>query len=629
MKGLDLSRRYFEELGLSALRNHFPEYLDRAACGLIGPGSDVFGYDDEISRDHNWGPRFWIVLSSEDYAEVGERMEKTLFSEVPPEFEGHQIREFPPGKGERHVRVWDVRELCESVLGYAEVPQSDVEWLGIAEHRLFELQAGEVWHDPQRLLIGLREQTSYFPEMVWRKRMAFFWEALFFADNFVRCAVRGERVGEQMYLGWALFCLMRLTFMLNRRYAPYRKWLHRAFRELPRLVDELDPLLARMTDGESAKVKGQAFRAALDLLGQATNELGIIEPQALEGEPAYLDSSAGFNCYGFATAIQGSITGPLSKLAYHDGAPDQWAFDLGTAKPPQFPEVVRALFPKAWNRGEGEQQPMVTIKDVGEAARELGLSGHPLCVHASLRSFGWVDGGASAVVDGLLAEGCTVMVPTFSWTFAVPPPRARPARNAWDYDDFQGPTSGIGRVYSPDTMEMDEKDMGAVAAGVAAMPGRVRGNHPLCSFTAVGPLAHELICGQEPLNVWAPLKALGEANGSVVLMGVGFERMTFLHLAEQMAGRNPFRRWANGPDGQTMEVEAGGCSDGFGGFERILSAAMKELEVGESLWRAFPAKEALELAARAIRENPRITHCGNSECGRCNDAVAGGPIIDK
>jgi hypothetical protein len=275
-------------------------------------------------------------------------MGATLLSEVPREFEGHQIREFPPGKGERHVRVWAIGELCESVLGCREVPEDDIAWLGIAEHRLFELQAGEVWHDPQRLLIELGERTSYFPEMVWRKRMAFFWEALFFADNFVRCAVRGEHVAEQMYLGWALYCIMRLTFMLNRRYAPYRKWLHRAFRQLPRLADELNPMLIQMVDAESAEVKRAAFRAALDLLGRATNELDFVRPQPLDGDPAYLESGAGFNCYGFATAIQKSITGPLSKLAYHDGAPDQWAFDLGTAKPLKYPEIVRALFAESW-----------------------------------------------------------------------------------------------------------------------------------------------------------------------------------------------------------------------------------------------------------------------------------------
>jgi aminoglycoside 3-N-acetyltransferase len=202
----------------------------------------------------------------------------------------------------------------------------------------------------------------------------------------------------------------------------------------------------------------------------------------------------------------------------------------------------------------------------------------------------------------------------------------KPARNGWNYDKFKWPTSGIGRVYTPDTAEID-KDMGAIPAAVVAMPQRIRGNHPLCSFSAVGSLAGELISGQRPLDVFAPLKALAEANGSVVLMGVGLKQMTLIHLAERMAGRNLFRRWANGSDGQPMDVEVGGCSDGFGNFEPILSPLMRETKVGQSTWRVFPAKGTLEAAVRAIQEDPWVTHCGNPRCDRCNDAVVGGPIL--
>ncbi len=343
MKGLDLCRRYFDELGLPALREHFPEYLPRVACGLFGAGSDVFGYDDEISRDHNWGPRFRIILSPADYAAVGEQMQQVMLEEIPPEFEGYTVHQYPPGRGERQVRVDSLDQVTHWAVGCREVPRDDIAWLGISEQRLFELHAGEIWHDPQRLVLDLRERTAYFPEMVWRKRMAFFWEGLFFADNFVRSAVRGERVAEQMYLGWALYCIMRLTFMLNRRYAPYRKWLHRAFRELPRLADQLDPLLVQMMEGVSPQAKRAAFRGALELLGGATNDLGLIPAQPFDSETP-IGGFDDFNCYGFATAIQATITGPLSKLAYHDGAPDQWVFDLGTAKPLRYREIVRALF---------------------------------------------------------------------------------------------------------------------------------------------------------------------------------------------------------------------------------------------------------------------------------------------
>jgi aminoglycoside 3-N-acetyltransferase len=219
------------------------------------------------------------------------------------------------------------------------------------------------------------------------------------------------------------------------------------------------------------------------------------------------------------------------------------------------------------------------------------------------------------------------MVPTFSFLFAVPPPLdSRPARNGWNYDAFAGPTAGLGRRYSPASQEFDHEDMGAVPAAVLARPDRRRGDHPLCSFSAVGPLAQLLISSQQPLNVYAPLKALAEASGWVVLMGVGLDKLTLLHYAEQLAGRTPFRRWANDSSGRPVAVEAGGCSDGFDNFRPILAPILKEITVGQSTWRVFPAQEALAFAAGAIRQQPALTHCHNPHCDRCNDAVAGGPI---
>lgn len=276
---------------------------------------------------------------------------------------------------------------------------------------------------------------------------------------------------------------------------------------------------------------------------------------------------------------------------------------------------------------EADSLMKVTIAEIRDGVRNLSLSGHPLCVHSSLRSFGRVEGGAQAVVDALLAEGCTVMVPSFFWGFAVPPPpHSRPARKGWDYARFEGPTAGVGRVYTPECTEIDA-DMGAIPAAVVTMPGRARGGHPLCSFAAVGPVARALVAEQGPLHVYAPLRALAARNGWVVLMGVGLDKMTLIHLAEQMAGRNPFRRWANGPDGRAIEVEVGGCSDGFGNLEPALSAFIRERKVGESMWLVLPARDALEAAAAAIRQNPEVTHCGDPDCDRCNDAVLGGPVV--
>lgn len=266
----------------------------------------------------------------------------------------------------------------------------------------------------------------------------------------------------------------------------------------------------------------------------------------------------------------------------------------------------------------------VTRADVRAGIVELGLSAATVCVHSSLSSFGRVDGGADAVIDAFVDEQCTLVVPTFSaHVFALAPPEGmRPPRNGIDYDaPLDSP--GADRVFSPASSELSPH-MGAVAAAVLARPGRLRGDHPLNSFAAVGERP-DLVLEQRPLDVYAPLRILAARDGFVLLIGAGLDRMTLLHLAEERAGRALFRRWANGPDGRPMEVETGSCSEGFINLEPALAPLARETLVGASRWRAFPARATLGAAADAIREQPEITHCGREDCLRCRDAVAGGP----
>jgi aminoglycoside 3-N-acetyltransferase len=271
----------------------------------------------------------------------------------------------------------------------------------------------------------------------------------------------------------------------------------------------------------------------------------------------------------------------------------------------------------------------VTSEAIRAATRELGLAGLPLEVHSSLGSFGRVEGGAATVVDSLLAEGCTLVVPTFtSPAYLVEPPASmRPDRNGFDYEAPDGRAGGANRVFRPETNDVNST-MGAIAAEVLARPERARGSNPLCSFAALGPLA-ERVREQRPLDVYAPLRILAAKDGWALLIGVDLRSLTLLHLAEEKAGRRLFRRWANGPDGKPMEVEVGSCSQGFLNFEPILAPLARETQVGESGWVAYPARETLALAEETIRANPGITHCGDADCLRCRDAVAGGPPVSS
>mgnify|MGYP000091252874 CR=1 FL=1 len=273
------------------------------------------------------------------------------------------------------------------------------------------------------------------------------------------------------------------------------------------------------------------------------------------------------------------------------------------------------------------QLELTTQHTLQAALHNRNLAGQAVCVHSSLRSFGRVEGGAPSVVAAFLAEGCTLLVPTFSYTFAVaPPPELQVARNGWDYGSFYGPRADDGRIYTTASQEIDD-DMGAIPTAVVTMAGRVRGDHPLNSFSAVGPLAAQLAETQQPLAVYAPLRALVELGGYVLLMGVALDKMTLLHYAEQEAGRVPFRRWANDSTGKPQMVQAGSCSDGFERFAPILQPWQRAAMVGQSEWHLYPARETMLAATAAIRANPHLTHCGRADCERCRDAELGGPIL--
>ncbi|MFX0095973.1 MAG: AAC(3) family N-acetyltransferase [Candidatus Hodarchaeota archaeon] len=204
------------------------------------------------------------------------------------------------------------------------------------------------------------------------------------------------------------------------------------------------------------------------------------------------------------------------------------------------------------------------LKNIVDAIEEVGLSNKSLCLHSSLRSFGFVEGGAKTVVDALIKQNCTVVVPTFSYDFSIPPPKdiTLPLQNALKPSELNyTPKAGVNKVYSPASNEI-HKSMGIIPKYVLSIAGRMRGNHPLGSFTAIGSKAKEIIEKQTPDNVYDPLTELSKDNGLLVLMGVDLTTATAIHYAEELAGRRMFIRWTNDVFGSPIMVKIGGCSYG-------------------------------------------------------------------
>lgn len=274
----------------------------------------------------------------------------------------------------------------------------------------------------------------------------------------------------------------------------------------------------------------------------------------------------------------------------------------------------------------------VGVREFERVVRQLGLTGRPIEVHASLHSFGELEDGPATIVEGVLAAGSTVLAATMAPDlFGLPAPSYdQPTRNGIDYATQlsmaqRRQATGSDRVYDSGCTDVSAW-LGAFSAHVAARPDRLRCRYGSGEFAAVGPLAEQLIGAETDVDVFGPLRALVEENGAVALMGVDLTRMTLLHLAEVEAGRRPFIRWARGPDCRPVRVRAGECSEGFESLAPALAPVERQVFVGESRWRVFPASEVLDLGVQAIRTDPSITHCPSPGCIECADAIAGGPL---
>jgi hypothetical protein len=234
MKGLELSETYFQQVGLPMLREKFADYIDRIAVGLVGDGSECFGFDDSLSRDHDWGPGFCIWLIREDHQIIGSKL-KSAVAELPQSFVG-----FGPRKesqwGDERIGVFEISQFYRKFTGFDHLPSGLNEWLLIPENNLAACTNGKVFSDPMKEFTGWRKALlDFYPEDVRLKKIAARCMTIGQSGqyNFPRCVRRGEYFAAQY--AETKFCadFMSLIFLLNKKYVPFYKWMHRAVKALP------------------------------------------------------------------------------------------------------------------------------------------------------------------------------------------------------------------------------------------------------------------------------------------------------------------------------------------------------------------------------------------------------------
>ncbi len=244
--GLGLSRRYYEEFGRPMLRRSFPALLDQIAVGRVGEGSECFGFDDALSRDHDFGPGFCLWLEEPLWREYGAALCAAYWA-LPVECAG--VRRPERGPFLQRVGPSSIPGFYARFLGTAGYPETERQWFALPQEVLALCTNGAVFCDPAGGFTARRTHLlNYYPEPVRLKKLAAHCAIAAQAGqyNYTRCLRRGERSAALWALSRFQYHLMAAVFLLERRYMPYGKWAPRALRRLPALGWKLAPLLEAM-----------------------------------------------------------------------------------------------------------------------------------------------------------------------------------------------------------------------------------------------------------------------------------------------------------------------------------------------------------------------------------------------
>ena len=287
MKGLELAQKFYESCGREMLRSQFSQVLPYLAIGLAGSGSECCGYDDELSRDHDFEPGFCIFLPGEDVVDrqTAFALERA-YAGLPKEFMGFKRTPLDPVGGNRHG-VLRMEDFFSEKIGSPDGTLSVQQWFSVPEYGLLEATNGAVFEDPYGQFTAIRKRLRCFPEDVRRKKLA--GHLLLMAQsgqyNYHRCIARQETAAAQLAIFEFVQSALHCIYLLNRAYMPYYKWSFRglqALSSLGALAQDLEYLIssgntAPETEKKAAIIEDVCAAVAGELRAQQLTSLPTAE----------------------------------------------------------------------------------------------------------------------------------------------------------------------------------------------------------------------------------------------------------------------------------------------------------------------------------------------------------------
>jgi len=280
VNAIALSEAFFDEIVHPAFEAKSPEILEQGAFGRFGYGSECLGLDDDISRDHHWGPQVDLLLPEAMLEKFEPKTFQNIVLDFPQEFRGYPVK---AGQG---GAVGLAPESIESFLirtiGCTTPPATSYDWLNIAEEDIIHIINGKVFSDSRGEFSNIRAIFSnYYPDDVWKRRIAHWCR---YASGMGLYAMgRAFKRGNLPYafttFARTIKFTLELVHLLNRRYFTYDKWVYPLFCKLPKIAPEMRPLIEEAVEPATTWPQRIAlFEKAHDLIDQNLVEQGIIKP---------------------------------------------------------------------------------------------------------------------------------------------------------------------------------------------------------------------------------------------------------------------------------------------------------------------------------------------------------------
>ncbi len=278
LSGLELSRKFYEEYGKDMIHKNFPEYEDRIAVGLCGEGSEVFGFDDEISRDHDFGPGFCMWVDDEVYEKIGKKLNE-LYDLLPTEFMG--TKRLSTVMAEGRLGVWRIDDFFEHYTGYKSAPTSEGAWIEIEDQKLATVTNGEIYRDDAGEFTKRRQGFMSQPPAAYRVKLArtISMMAQTGQCNYARSMARQDYVTANMCIAKFMEATLQCIFALNDAYAPYYKWMLKGSKDLE-ILPEVGDIMRALADTADQRDAWEHFTYTNNVVNQNDTKAMIVEMTA-------------------------------------------------------------------------------------------------------------------------------------------------------------------------------------------------------------------------------------------------------------------------------------------------------------------------------------------------------------